>query len=161
MKKWHFFLILLIITVSISAGVLWNRFSMTKWEPTKSQIGKWSGTGELHLDYQVTPYKNEDSEIVLEIHKNGNVSGTLGDSQLIECKITLNRVRFERFLQIKTDYIIKGYIDSKINEHDELFMRKISIPCNIDDNVLLGSIFHIETLKYPYPLIPKLQLTKE
>ncbi len=147
---------LLCSLVLIYVGVTINQQLMDKWQPDESIVGTWSGQGETRKFGEL-----EDIEVTISIDEKGRVTGTIGDAFIEECTIDLNRNDFERFLGIKNDYIIhEGYIKGKITSNDELTYRDISIPFDIEDDVLGGTIFTVKGLTYPDPLILHLELMK-
>ncbi len=152
----HIIIGLICILVLIYVGVTINQRLMDKWQPGGSIVGIWSGLGETREFGEL-----EHIEVTISIDEKGIVTGTIGDAFIEECTIDLNRNDFERLLRIKTDYIIhEGYINGKITSNDELTYRNISIPFNIEEDVLGGTIFTVEGLTYPDPLILHLELMK-
>ena len=152
----HIIIGLICILVLIYVGVTINKRLMDKWQPDGSIVGTWSGFGETRKFGKL-----ENIEVTINIDEKGNVTGTIGDAFIEECTIDLNRNDFERLLRIKSDYIIHGgYINGKITFNDELIYRDISIPFDIKEGVLGGTIFTVEGLTYPDPLILHLELIK-
>lgn len=154
------------ITLLLIVGVLYNKSIMAKWEPDETIIGLWSGNGKSHIDL---PSDNSEEyintytevEIMIIIHEDGTVTGSVGDATLTECHITLNRTDFERSIHFKTDYIIKGQLQDAIVVGDAISYRDITIPFNIEDDTLKGSLFLIKGWEYPYPIVARLRLTNK
>ena len=47
----------------------------------------------------------------ITVQKDGTVTGTVGEAKIVGCQISLNRNDFERYIKVKTDYIIKKLIN--------------------------------------------------
>lgn len=142
--------------VLVFIGVTINHRILEKWQPDQSIVGTWIGTGETREFGKV-----EKVEVTIIIDESGTVNGTVGEALLEECVIKLNRNDFERFVNVKTDYIIQdGYIDGTIMSGDELTYRNITMPFNIQDDVIGGTLFHVEGLAYPDSLLLRLELEK-
>jgi len=142
--------------VLIYVGVTINQHNMAKWQPDGNIVGTWSGHGETRKFGEL-----EHIAVTINIDEKGIVTGTIGDAFIEDCTIDLNRNDFERLLKIKADYIIhEGYISGKITSSDELTYRNISIPFSIKEDVLDGTIFTVEGLTYPDPLLLHLELMK-
>lgn len=157
--------ILLIIALIVSAVQI-NSNRLAKWKPTEEMVGTWVGNTEIIADFKKdeSPSSNPEDWFLLTIiiHPDGRVTGTMGDAVLEDCKINLNRNDFERAINVKTDYIIsEGYLNGSICVDDSVDIREISFPFNIKENEIVGSIFHIEGMKYPEPLFVNTNLVQE
>lgn len=157
------FLISLLIMISVSVTI--NNKVMNNWNPSESLVGNWRGQDEVSAPFKKGQSPSEYTEdwikIEIMIESDGNVTGIIGEAELIDCKVKQNRTWFERFVRIKTDFVIKGYLENGINHDDTIAKREISIPFNLLDRKLKGSIFEIEGWKYPDPLFPRLLLYSE
>jgi hypothetical protein len=129
--------------------------------PAEAQLsGDWSSTGVLSFDSK-TGAPSNFAEIAITIGEDGSVSGSVGNAQLVGCRLKKNRTGFEKSFNIKTDYIILGgTLDGPIYAGDSVAERNVTIPLNLENQLLIGTLFHIETLKYPDPIISKLEFTK-
>jgi hypothetical protein len=153
------FLVVSLVLIYISVNI--NRNVLDKYKPGDDLVGVWRGSSE-RFNSSNGNIKKESIDIEFIVKKNGDVSGMVGQLTIINCKLKKNRNNFEKFLNIKTDYIIcNGQIKGKINDNDSKNLRDLSIPFNIKNNVLLGSIFEVEGWKYPNPIITKLKLKKD
>lgn len=148
-----FSIIFIILLISIS--VLYNQNLIKSWKPTEDLIGTWTGEAGL---------KGEHSEnrvsIQLIISEDGSVTGKIGEAELLGCKVMRNRNRFEKWIGIKNDYIIKnGSLDGSIAKGDTTKKRNISVPFDITDGNITGSLFELgHWWEYPDPLFPRLKL---
>ncbi|MDD2620797.1 MAG: hypothetical protein PHC92_09045 [Syntrophomonadaceae bacterium] len=156
---------LIILLIIIAASVAYNRSVMNNWNPPESLVGKWTGQSEVFALFKkgISPSKYPEDWIIIEIMigADRNVTGKIGDAELVNCTIKQNRTWFERLVRIKTDYIITGSLKNGMVQEDTTARRDISIPLNLSDGDLKGSIFEVKGWKYPDPLFPRLLLTPE
>ena len=155
------FLISLLLLISLS--VAYNRNLMNNWNPPKSLVGEWSGQSEVFAPFKQGQSPSMDSEdwinIQIVIESDGKVTGKIGDAELVSCTVKQNRTWFEKIIGIKTDYIIgEGYLENGIVPDDTVTKREISIPFDLSEGELKGSVFEVEKWKYPDPLFPRLLL---
>jgi hypothetical protein len=140
--------------------------SKSSWQPPDSLAGTWSAKSEVFADFKKGKYPSEYPEdlidITIQINRDATVDGKVGDATLKDCWIKKNRSWFGRWLNIKTDFIIcKGTIDGKVVPEDKLTSRRFTIPFNIVDGKMRGSIMLLYKWKYPYPMFPRMMLKKE
>lgn len=157
------FVLLLFLFLLISLSVAYNRSLINNWNPPESLVGEWSGQSEVFAPFKKGQPPSVDPEdwinIQIAIEADGKVTGKIGDAEFVNCTVKQNRTWFERLIGIKTDYIIgEGYLDNGIVPDDTAIKRDISIPFNISDGTLKGSVFEVEKWKYPDPLFPRLLL---
>jgi len=133
-------------------------------------LGTWHGDTTVRLPIVFVPEPNDDPSdnvrlpiaIDLTIHDDGTVTGTVGDAQLVNCVLKQNRGELGRRLNLATDYIIMdGYLSGAMVPEDEEPEKALTIPFNIVDGHLRGTLFWVQTGKYPLPLLPQLDLVKE
>jgi len=156
-------IILLLLLVFIATT--FNRSMLDNWSPPQSMAGKWTGQPEVFGPFKkgISPSEHTEDWVYIEmiIATDGSVTGKVGQAELADCMVKQNRNDFERLLEIKTDYIIRGTLKNGIVRDDTVEKRDISIPYNIIDGEMRGSIFEIEPWKYPDPLFPRLTLRLE
>lgn len=146
----------LIVGISIRLNI--NRLGEETNNP--HLIGCWSAKCVLSYDSK-TGKPLEYVDVVINIGEDGTVFGNVGNARLIDCQLQKNRTVLEKSLNIKTDYIILGgVLDGPIKDGDNLGKRDITIPFNIKDETLVGTLFHVEAMKYPDPIVSKLELKK-
>lgn len=93
------------------------------------------------------------------IDKSGEVIGMVGDAMFEGCSVKQNRGWVERQLGIKTDFLIQGMLKGNTFDKDTLTNKEISIPFNIKNGELKGSV--VMKLKGDsYPIISNLNLKK-
>lgn len=157
-------LTILVVLIPISVAI--NRSLLDNWTPQEPLVGKWTGKSEIYADFKKgqspSEFPEDSINIEIKINEDGSVTGIIGDAEMENCRIKLNRNRFERLLGIKTDYIIDGgYLKNGINKDDMKTKRNISIPFDLKDGKISGSLFEVERWKYPDPLFPRLTLMDE
>ena len=123
-----------------------------------SIAGTWSGKGFLNspLAQKIPPsdVPADNPEIQIIIGTDGSVTGTVGQAHFCECIARKNRGWLGRLLNIKTDYIIKGgYLQGSLCPQDTVNIKKFTLPFNIRNGLLTGTIMQIHKWKYPDPLV--------
>lgn len=144
--------------LSIKAAVAWN--------PPDTLVGTWSGKAEVFAPFKKCPYPSKAPEdwlgIQIQIHADGTVDGQIGEAHFVGCKVKSNRGWLGRQLNIKTDYIIcDGALTGAIVSTDKEIKRYFTIPFNVVDGKLKGGVMVLKKWEYPFPLFPRLQLTKQ
>lgn len=128
-----------------------------KWMPPKEIVGKWSGNHVVTVrtkdnDNHFVFTKAPDSlKFFIEIEANGIVSGKIGNAAMTACKIDKNRGEIGKTLNLATDFVITGNLSGIIFAEDDLPSKHISIPINLNNNILDGSLFQKEGLSM-YPM---------
>lgn len=123
--------------------------------------GVWEGKSN---DFAKTPKPDSLFPIVsINILSDGKVEGKAGDATFKDCYIEKNRGSIAKSLNVETDYIIEGFLVGKINKRDSLgkVERNISIPFNVENDSLRGTLFIVESWKYPNPILPKVVISKK
>lgn len=132
-------------------------------------LGAWHGDSTVRLPIVFAPEPDDDPTddmvlpvaIDITIHADGKVTGTVGAAALTDCVLKQNRGELGRWLKLATDYIVMdGYLAGPIVPEDETGEKAITIPFNLVDGRLRGSLFWGEAWKYPRPLLPQLELSK-
>ncbi len=136
------------------------------WTPPDSLVGHWSQVfdaatvsikqpkGSIHPDGAV--------QVNIWIHADGRVTGQVGAAELVQCRIKKNRSWLGRSLNFKTDFIIRGgYLQGGVISGDAVKKREFTIPFNIVNDNMRGSIMILQRWKYPHPLLPHLELQKK
>lgn len=118
--------------------------------------GKWQGICKISLGFfQDGPSLcGTDSTMVdLTIHQDRIVTGTIGNARLVDCYLKGNRGWLSRKLNWRTEFIIKGHLEGPIVDCDTDSTIKITIPFNMVEGKMTGTLFRIHKWKYPDPLI--------
>jgi hypothetical protein len=95
----------------------------------------------------------------LMIDKSGEVIGMVGGAMFEGCSVKQNRGWVERQLGIKTDFLIQGMLKGNTFEKDTLLSKEISIPFNIENGELKGSLI-LKSKGESLPIISSLKLQK-
>ena len=125
-------------------------------EKIKVLSGKWQGICFISLGFfQDDPSLcGTDSTMVdLTIHQDGTVTGTVGQARLVDGYLKGNRGWLSRKLKWRTEFIIKGYLEGPIVDCDRDSVKKITLPFNLVNGGIKGTLFKIHKWKYPDPLI--------
>ena len=132
-------------------------------------LGTWHGDSTVRMPIVFVPEPDDDPTddvrlpiaIDITIHADGTVTGTVGDAELVDCLLKQNRGELGRRLNIATDFIIMdGYLAGAIVPGDEVQDRQLTIPFNVVDDQLRGTLFWVKEWKYPFPLLPQIELVK-
>ncbi len=150
MKKTILFLGLLLSITLLSEVVLGKGLS--------DICGTWQGKGRVFQSHftrsSADSCKTDSVDIFLVIHPDNRVSGHIGKAEFVDCIVKKNRGWLGRLLNFKTDYIITGgTIAGNIVPVDTVIQKKITIPFNIVDNNIKGTLMQTYKWKYPDPLI--------
>ncbi len=144
---------------------IWGRggLAATDWMPPNYLVGKWVGKAHILSSFDKSDNSNNQTEqiinIQLTIQQDGQVSGKIGDAQLIGCRVSKNRGWLGKKLNYWTDYIVnKGRLDGYVTARDKFNNREISIPFNIIDGRLNGCFWVLKKFSYPHSLFPKFSL---
>jgi hypothetical protein len=138
--------------------------SCSQWKMPENQIGHWGG-----MELVTTRYVDENGKfcfvddslpVIINIQRDGKVSGFVGRSEFVDCRVNENRGWFGRLLHIATDLKIDGYIEGRLNTKDKDTLKEISIPFSIEESRLRGSIFKTNNSEM-FPIVPYLRLNKE
>lgn len=105
-------------------------------------------------------YRDDYVVMSLIIDSKGNVSGMVGDATFDGCSVVRNRGWIGRQLGIKTDFLIKGLLKGNTFDKDTIVNKDISIPFNIKNGELKGSLF-LTTKGESFPIISILKLKKK
>jgi hypothetical protein len=139
--------------------------SATNWTPPQSIVGNWSGKHLVVVRTQTNGKYNFIKspgalDFNITIHKDGNVTGTLGTAAFEGCEINKNRGWIGKMLNLKTDFVIKGKLVGAIFPEDPNKNKIISMPVDLENNTLKGSLFQIEGTIDMFPMVD-VRLSKE
>lgn len=139
-------------------------------EVDPSLTGTWHGECEFGLPIVFNPtqlpenVERTQATVTFDIiiHEDATVEGAIGDATIEESVLKHNRGELGQSLNIATDYLISdGYLSGPIVlGEDENDVKAFSIPFNLVDGHIRGSLFWRQEMKYPYPLCPNLDLER-
>ncbi len=118
----------------------------------KTLYGQWVHTSHWRS-------KDQDIEVDITIHPDHTVTGNIGQATLENCVLRSNRGAIGRKLNIKSDFIIAdGSIEGKVSDLDDQNHRLFTLPFDLEDGELVGSIMIVAPWTYPKPLLSRLYL---
>lgn len=95
----------------------------------------------------------QEADFNMVVHDDFTVTGQIGNAVLKNCRLEANRNDLGRKINIKTDYIVTGgSINGKIYDEDVLNQRDFTLPFNVENDTLKGSVMVLDKFKYPWPL---------
>jgi len=125
-------------------------------------VGTWHGQCEIRLPVVFNPNQVPEGvertrttvDVEITIHEDATVEGQFGEATLQDSVIKQNRSDLGRQLKIANDYIIiDGHLSGPlVSGHDENDSKSFTVPFNVVDGHMKGSLMWREELKYPYPL---------
>lgn len=129
-------------------------------EDLATLTGIWTGEGRSYVSSQ--PPDSIPAAVTIVIDTNGAVTGSAGGARFTEAYVHRNRGAVARWLGVETDYKIEGFLSGRLSAADTSTAdrRDIAIPFNIEADTLHGTLFVEMPWRYPYPVMPKLRLTK-
>lgn len=123
--------------------------------------------GELHGLWQglvrgVGSHYHDTVLVSITFLEGGNVIGYIGNAEIHSCYSYRNRGTVGRFLNLKTDYIVKdGTVLGFIFPEDEPLDQAFTFPFNILENgQIRGEFMLLQAWKYREPLLGPVYLTK-
>lgn len=130
------------------------------WTPPDSLVGTYEGTALCFV--RIANQTGADSvRMRITILPNGTVEGTAGGAAFVQCRVTRNRGWLGRKLNLGTDWWIqKGLLEGPVVPGDAETRREISLPFNMVQGCLRGSLFERKGWRYPNPILPRLHLRK-
>lgn len=103
--------------------------------PPRGLVGTWEGPSLFSRHGA-----RETVLVSITIFPDGKVEGTAGGARLSQCRVKKNRGWLGKKLNIKTDYIIRGYLEGAVTSKDTGGERKIAMPFNVRDGRLVGGL---------------------
>lgn len=130
-------------------------------------LGTWEGEASVRPPIRFEPVPAEEREpevavpLSITIHEDATVTGSVGGAQLADCVLKRNRSELGRQLNVASDYIVMdGYLDGPVIAGDEEPQKSFTLPFDVVDGRMQGSIMWLQELKYPSPLL-RVDLTRE
>jgi hypothetical protein len=146
--------LVIIAVISCSCG---------EWKMPENLPGNWIGKQSVSIRYTDHEnnfhFTNDSLPVVINILQDGTVTGFIGKSKFVNCRVTQNRGRIGKILHIATDFGIEGFLSGKLNIQDKYGLKKIAIPFNIEDSLIKGTIFMTNNSEM-LPIVYNLQLKK-
>ncbi len=135
-----------------------DTFSETNWTPPQSVKGDWSGKHlvvvRTKTDGKFIFLKTKGAvDFKISIQQDCKVFGSLGTAVFEGCVIQKNRGWIAKKLNLKTDYVIQGKLVDAIFPEDVIKSKTISMPFNLENGRIKGSLFQIEGLIDMFPMV--------
>jgi hypothetical protein len=148
-RYFSFFIIFLLAQLS---------FAVSKKDVPDSLVGTWQGKCKIYLPVSKNPELAQEErdtiDVEITIQKDGSVQGKVGSAEMVNCHFRRNRGWFGRWLNIKTDFIIKGgYLKGSLYKTDTVQVKTFTLPFNIINGKMRGSVMQTFKWKYPFPLV--------
>ena len=150
--------VIIILILGFTALTSCNTWVMPAFLP-----GTYTGTEKIISRHQKEGqyiFFEDNVSVSLVIGNDRQVTGTVGGATFEGCNIDGNRGWIGRELHIKTDYIIRGRLSGSTFNHDTILMKDISIPFNVENGDLKGSLF-LTSKNQNLPIISILKLIKQ
>lgn len=125
--------------------------------PDSQLVGTWQGhsrfTGISYEESTTNKVTPTTVEMTLQITSDGKVTGKFGGAKLTDCQVMANRGWVGRHLNLWSDFIIRGRLEGAIAPGSEGGIHEISIPFNLENYGLHGTVFRQQPWRYPYPFL--------
>jgi len=103
---------------------------------TPAMVGTWEGSAHIVVSW----CHQTNLPVVVEIHSDGTVTGTVGDAKLTGGRLDQNRGWLGRRLNLATDYLIAGGLDGPIVSAEGITRERVKLPVNFDGTVFKGGV---------------------
>lgn len=117
------------------------------WVMPKTLVGTWSTTQKITVRFKagMFSYRFASSavpvNIVMNIHEDGTVEGSVGEAKWEGCSVVDNRGWWEKTTNSSGGYIIIGKLTGNIFAQDTLAAKEIKMPFHLKDNMMAGTLF--------------------
>ena len=103
---------------------------------TTAMLGKWKGSAQIIVAW----CGQKSLPVECEIHRDGRVTGKIGDATLKDGRLKTNRGWLGKKLQVKTDYIVTGTLEGAIVAAEGVRRSSVKIPLNFDGTMFTGGL---------------------
>lgn len=101
-----------------------------------SMTGVWCGSARIVVNWTV----EKRLGVRLAIAPSGDVTGQVGDAELVVGRLKANRGAVGRMLNIKTDYIVVGKLQGPIIAAEKITRSTVKMPLNWTGSELRGGL---------------------
>jgi hypothetical protein len=101
-----------------------------------SMTGVWCGSARIVVNWTV----EKKLGVSLAIAPSGDVTGQIGDAQLVTGRLKTNRGAVGRMLNIKTDYIVVGKLQGPIIASEKITRSSVKMPLNWTGSEFRGGV---------------------
>jgi len=122
-------------------------------------VGTWSATREVAVRTSAVPFRSVKSPvtIVVTIREDRSVDGWMGKAKFEGW--ARNRGMVGKTLDLFSDFVIAGRLTRSIFPDDTLTVNEISMPFDVEENAITGTIFQKESLDI-FPMV-NVQMTRQ
>ncbi len=114
--------------------------ALTSWATesvvTPAMVGHWEGNARIVVNW----CHQKNLSVKVDIHTDGSVSGTVGDAKLTDGRFESNRGWLGRKLNLWSDYIIAGGLDSDFVSAEGIKRERVSLALNYKDGIFNGGL---------------------
>lgn len=101
-----------------------------------SMSGVWCGSARIVVNWT----REKRLGVQLAIAPSGDVTGRIGDAQLLAARLKTNRGPVGKMLNIKTDYIVVGKLRGPIIAAEGITRASVKVPLNWTGSELRGGV---------------------
>jgi len=80
-------------------------------------------------------------EVILTIHPDVTVTGTIGGTDLTDARIAYNRTWFGKLMRFNSENLIQGVLAKVVRVSKHVAGTQFAIPLELGDGSLRGSLF--------------------
>ncbi len=103
---------------------------------TPAMVGHWEGNSRIVVIW----CHQTNLFVAVDIRADGSVVGKIGEATLVDGRLQSNRGWLGRKLNLWSDYIIEGKLNSPIVAAEGITRDRVFIPLNFNDGVFAGGI---------------------
>ena len=103
---------------------------------TAAMAGHWEGNARIVVSW----CHQTNLPVKIDIHADGNVTGTVGDAQLKKGHFQQNRGWLGRQLNLATDFIVQGNLEGALVAAEGITRERVMMPLNFDEGAFKGGV---------------------
>jgi hypothetical protein len=98
--------------------------------------GHWEGNARIIVSW----CNQKNLPVMVDIHADGSVTGTVGDARLTQGRFAANRGWLLRKLNWSCDYMITGGLDGDLVAAEAIKRERVMIALNYSDGIFNGGV---------------------
>jgi hypothetical protein len=98
--------------------------------------GYWDGDARIIVSWCRQP----NLHVAVDIHRDGSVTGKVGDATIVKGRLEQNRGWIGRKLSLATDHIIKAELSGPVVAAESVTRERVSIPLDLVGDALVGGV---------------------
>ena len=127
-----FLVLVMVVSLSMVRAGLCKEMSGVSSE----MAGTWEGKAQIVVSWCT----QRELDVVVNINRDGTVTGKVGDAKLIDGLFKRHRGWLGRKLHIKSDYISVGKLDGAIVKKEGIIRKGVKMPINFKDGKFVGAL---------------------